>query len=136
MALSKNKKLRVFFAACSLFLLILEVLIALYVHDSFIRPYFGDVLVVILLYCLVRTVYPPGWRWLIPALFVFAVLVELSQLIPLVSLLRLDHIRFFVIVMGTGFSWGDIVCYAAGCLFVAGMEVLERMAGDEVFRER
>jgi hypothetical protein len=33
----------------------IEVLIALYIKDNFIRPYVGDVLVVILLYCLIKS---------------------------------------------------------------------------------
>jgi len=32
-------------------LLLIEILIALFVHDEFIRPYVGDALVVIVLYC-------------------------------------------------------------------------------------
>ncbi len=36
-------------------LLVVEILIAVYVHDRFIRPYFGDVLVVILVYCFLKT---------------------------------------------------------------------------------
>ena len=129
-----NKK-RVIFASCSLVLLIAEVLIALFVHDTFVRPYFGDVLVVILLYCMIKTVFPKDRMWLLPAIFVFACAVEFSQMIPLVSLLGLDHIPFLVTVMGTSFSWGDIVCYAAGCLFVFGCETLVRISGkDELFR--
>lgn len=129
-----NRK-RVFFAACSLFLLLVELLIALYVHDSFVRPYFGDVLVVILLYCIIKTAFPKDRVWLTPAIFVFAVVYEFTQKIPLVKLLGLDHVPFLVTVMGTSFSWGDIVCYAAGCLFVFGCETLVRISGkDELFR--
>ena len=45
--------LKYFLFALALFMI--EVLIALFVHDSFIRPYLGDFLVVILIYCAVRT---------------------------------------------------------------------------------
>lgn len=46
-------------------LLLLEALIAVFVHDRFVRPYLGDVLVVVLLYCLARAVggrAPSGCR--------------------------------------------------------------------------
>jgi len=39
----------------SVLLLIIEILIAAYLNDSLIRPYGGDFLVVILLYCLMRS---------------------------------------------------------------------------------
>ncbi len=35
-------------------LLTIEVFIALFVHDNFIRPYIGDVLVVIVIYTFIR----------------------------------------------------------------------------------
>lgn len=38
-------------------LFVIEILIALYVNDSFIRPYLGDVLVVILIYCAIRAFF-------------------------------------------------------------------------------
>lgn len=38
----------------------MEVLIALYVRDRFIRPYVGDMLVVVLVYSFVRIFLPTG----------------------------------------------------------------------------
>ncbi len=38
-------------------LLIIEILIALYVHDEIVRPYIGDVLVSILVYCFVKAFF-------------------------------------------------------------------------------
>ncbi|WP_366069085.1 DUF2809 domain-containing protein [Flavobacterium sp.] len=34
-----------------------EILIALYVHDKIIRPYFGDVLVIVLIYCFIKSFF-------------------------------------------------------------------------------
>lgn len=45
---------RWFYAICFIGLFIVETLIALFLRDAFIRPYMGDVLVVILIYCFVR----------------------------------------------------------------------------------
>ena len=44
-------------------LLLVEVLIAQYVHDRFVRPYLGDVLVILQLYCLGRGIGIRS-RWL------------------------------------------------------------------------
>ena len=41
---------RWFYAICFAGLFVVETLIALFVRDAFIRPYMGDVLVVILVY--------------------------------------------------------------------------------------
>ena len=50
------------FLVIAFILFVIEVLIALYVRDSIIRPYVGDFLVVIMLYCFVRAFvkYHPG----------------------------------------------------------------------------
>ena len=45
----RDKKLRLLYVIGTLLLLVTEVLIALYVHDSIIRPFIGDMLVVILI---------------------------------------------------------------------------------------
>ena len=118
----KDRKLRLIYAAAAVLLLAAEVIIALFVHDDFIRPYFGDVLVVILLYCVVRVIAPRRPVWLPAAIFVFAALVEFSQMIPLVSLLGLDKSAFMRTVMGTSFAWLDIVCYAVGCVLTGVSE--------------
>ncbi len=40
------KKIRLKYLAVFIILLAAEIVIALYVHDSFVRPYMGDMLVV------------------------------------------------------------------------------------------
>ena len=51
------KKKRIIYCIASVILLIIEILIGMYAH-GWIRNYLGDVLVVILLYTLFRTVLP------------------------------------------------------------------------------
>ena len=111
----KRSTLRLLFALCALVLLIVEILIGLFVRDSFVRPYLGDTLVVILLWCIVRTVIPDKFVWLSCAVFLFAVLVEISQIFPLCDVLGIEN-RLLRTLMGTSFAWGDIVAYFAGCL--------------------
>lgn len=55
----QSQKQRIKYGAAFLLLLCVEVLIALYVHDDFIRPYIGDVLVVGVVYCFLRI-----WNWM------------------------------------------------------------------------
>lgn len=110
----KKSSRRIVFAVCAVILLIIEILIGLYVHDSFVRPYLGDTIVVILLWCIVRIFIPDGRVWLSGAVFLFAVLVEISQIFPLCDLLGIEN-KLLRVLMGTSFAWGDIVAYFAGC---------------------
>lgn len=38
----------------AIFIFFIEVLISLYLHDKIVRPYVGDFLVVILIYCFIK----------------------------------------------------------------------------------
>ena len=53
-------KKRIFYIISFLVIFCIEVLIALYVCDNFVRPYIGDVLVVVLVYSFVRIFLPTG----------------------------------------------------------------------------
>lgn len=109
-----NKRLK--YLAAFLILFAAEVLIALFVHDGFVRPYLGDVLVVILLYFFVRIIIPEGIRLLPLYIFLFAAAVEVLQYFDFVDLIGLGGNRIARIILGTTFSFADILCYAAGCL--------------------
>lgn len=119
-------KMRGIYAAVFFLILMIEVLIALFVRDSFIRPYGGDVLVTVLLCAAVRIVIPRGVRWFPVVVFLFSALVEVGQYFNYVSLLGLDDIAFLRILMGTTFSIVDLICYGVGCLlfFLAESSVL------------
>ncbi len=111
----KQKKLRVAYLIAFLVLLFTEILIGAFVHDAFVRPYVGDVLVVILIYCLIRIVKPTGIKLLPLYVFIFALIVELLQLAKIVDLIGIPHDSIVAIMVGTSFSFIDIICYAVGC---------------------
>lgn len=96
----------------------LETGIALFVHDNFIRPYFGDVLVVVLIYCFVKSFVKIE---VIPAavcVLLFAFFIEGLQYLNLVEKLGLQHNKIARTVIGTSFSWEDLLCYLAGFVIV------------------
>ena len=97
-------------------ILALEVGIALFVNDAFVRPYVGDMLVTLLLCCLCRVIIPDKIRMLPVFVFVFAACVEIGQYFDVVALLGLADNRIISIALGRTFSWMDIVCYAVGCV--------------------
>lgn len=110
------------YALCFAGIFLTEVLIALFVRDNFIRPYGGDILVTVLICCFVRILFPEGVRLLPVWVFLFAAAVEIGQAFDFVSLMGLGEIAFFRILLGSTFSWADLVCYAAGCALFRGTE--------------
>lgn len=110
------KKQRITYATVFGVLLLTEVLIALFVHDRFVRPYIGDVLVTILICCFCRTAIPKGVPALPVYVFVFAALVEIAQYFNIVKLLGLENNAFLSTIIGTTFSFHDLLCYAVGCV--------------------
>lgn len=99
-------------------LLVIEIIIGVYAHDAYIRPYGGDFLVVILIYCLIRgfTKYDVNSTAIGTLLFAYA--VEVSQGFHLINLLGLQNSRVACIIMGTSFAWTDILMYTLGILMV------------------
>ena len=113
---------RMMYGGVFVILLTIEVLIALYVHDDFIRPYVGDILVVIVVYCFVRIFLPERCRLLPLYVFLFAAGVEFLQYFDPVRLLGLEGNRALRILVGSVFDVTDILCYGLGCLVLAGYE--------------
>ena len=121
--LSKRIKKRIGYVLATLGIFIIELLIALFVRDNFIRPYVGDMLVVVLIYTCVR-IFLPGKPRLLPLyVFLFAVLTEGLQAVNIVELLGLSDNRFFSVLIGTTFDLKDIACYGAGCMLCGLWEV-------------
>jgi hypothetical protein len=109
------------------FLLAIEVLIAVFVHDAFVRPYIGDLLVVILLYCIARSFLKiPAWI-AASAVLLFSYTVELLQYFNFVERLGWAHSKIAVIILGNSFGWPDLLAYTIG---IAVVLLIEAMKGD------
>ncbi len=108
---------RLIFGIVSVLLLGIEILIGLFAH-GWVRIYLGDVLVVILLYTIVRTVIPyKDIRWfIIPSvILLFAFAVEFLQLWGFCDRFGITN-KLLRIIIGTGFSKIDLACYLAGII--------------------
>ena len=110
------KKLRSIYVLMFVILLSMEICIALFVRDDFVRPYIGDVLVTVLLCCLCRVVMPKGVPALPIYVFVFAALVEAAQYVDVVKWLGWENNAILSLLIGRTFSWADILCYGVGCI--------------------
>ena len=103
-------------------LLAVEIGIARFAHDRFVRPYVGDFLATILLYCLLKSVWPaPAGRVAAVALLV-SYLIEVAQLAHLLSWLGWQHSPVARLVLGSQFEWGDLLAYTLGAALVLMLE--------------
>lgn len=115
-----------FFLAVILF--ITEVLIALYVTDGFVRPYVGDFLVVILIYCFVKAFISASQLKVAVGVLLFAFLVEILQYLNLLDLLDLRQSALARVILGSSFEWIDMIAYTAGVVFVLFAERIIRQS--------
>ena len=119
------KKERIQYLLCFIMLLMIEICIAVYVHDQFIRPYIGDILVVVVIYCFIRIFFPKGIKGLPVDIFLFAVVVEVLQYIHIAEILAKIGMPDNIILqtaIGATFDMKDIICYGVGCILLLGYE--------------
>ena len=97
-----------------------EACIALFVHDDFVRPYIGDVIVMWAVYCLAQIIL--GGRFgsykVAVGSLIFAFFVELLQKFRIVDVLGIKSPVLRTII-GTSFAPADLVCYLAGTAVTA-----------------
>lgn len=118
-----KRKKRAAYGIATLFLLIIEVLIALFVHDDFVRPYVGDILVVVVIYTFIRIWVPEKCRLLPLYVFLFAAVIEVLQYFEFVKVLGWEDNRFLRVLLGSVFDVKDILCYAVGAMVLGGYEI-------------
>ncbi|WP_269790165.1 DUF2809 domain-containing protein [Stenotrophomonas sp. Iso1] len=107
-------------AVLAMVVFVMEVAIATQLpHVSWIRAYLGDVLVVVLIYAAARSVLRVNDHMLLLAVFVFACCIEFAQYFRLAEMLGFVRGDVMYTVIGNTFSWGDIGCYAVGCVATA-----------------
>lgn len=111
---------RYLFFAGALFLI--EVLIARFVHDRWVRPYVGDFLVVVLIYCAVRAFFKVSVRSAAVFTLLFAYAVEGLQYLQVVDRLGLRSSKLATVVIGTAAEWADVVAYTLGVALVWWLE--------------
>lgn len=110
------------YALATLALFLIEVGIALWVRDRWIRPIGGDVLAVMLVYCGLRAVMPlrvgPAAMLAVAIGFV----VEVGQAVGLVDRLGLGDNAIARTMLGHAFAWEDLIAYVAGGLIMLAIE--------------
>ena len=92
----------------------IEVFIARYVHDNFVRPYVGDILVVILIYCFIKSFLRLPVMTVAVLVLAFSFTVEFLQYLNVVEMIGLERSKVARVVIGTSFSWPDLLAYVMG----------------------
>ncbi|GLR06585.1 hypothetical protein GCM10007906_41730 [Vibrio hyugaensis] len=106
----------------SLVCFIALVVIALYVRDSFIRPTFGDALVVVWLYYFLASLFSMPVHWLASLVVLIAFAVELGQLVQVAAWLGIEPSSPLTVILGATFDWKDLLAYCIGGLLCWWME--------------
>ena len=117
------KKERIKYITIFAITFILEVIIAKYVHDKIIRPYIGDVLVVICLYTFAKSIFLDKIKLLSLYVLILAVIVEILQYFNYAQILFGDN-KIAKTLLGSSFDIKDILCYVVGYLIIILIEII------------
>lgn len=109
-----------FLVSCVLFLVL--VYIAMYVKDQFIRPFGGDVLVVIWLCVFFKSIVSVAPYKLAHYVLAFAWSIEIAQYFKLVNILGLQDNKIASVAIGSTFDWQDLLAYTIGWGFILVVE--------------
>ncbi|RCH55826.1 DUF2809 domain-containing protein [Mucilaginibacter hurinus] len=117
-------KLDITYFLLFILLLVTEAIIALFLNDGFIRPYAGDFLVVMLMYCFAKSFAATPLLPTAIGVLLLAYLIELSQFFHLARLLGVQHSTIAQLLIGQAFSWIDMVAYTLGVITIIIIEKL------------
>jgi hypothetical protein len=119
------------YLAIAVALFAIEVQIALFVRDGFVRPYVGDVLAIGFVYATLRALTPLSFVQALALTLAIALAIELAQALGLLGALGLASNQLARIVLGGVFDWHDLAAYAVGGAIVAALETMtaRRAAG-------
>ena len=96
----------------------------MYVNDQFIRPFLGDVLVVILLFAFLKIFIRKRNIVVAFSVLLFAVIIEFAQYFKLSELLGLDDYKLCRIILGSTFDPLDLLAYFLGFIGALGISKL------------
>ncbi len=106
----------------SILLFVIEAWIAIIFKSGFIRHTFGDYLVVILLYCFIKTVIKAKPILIAIAVLIIAFGIEFLQLYNLLETLNLQNNTIAKLILGSTFHVSDLIAYTLGILTVLFVE--------------
>lgn len=109
----------------------IEVFIAAFLHDRIIRPYVGDLLAVVFLYCLAKSVAPLPVGPTVLGVLLVAYALEALQYVHLLAHLGLQHSRLASVVLGSHFEWIDMLAYTLGAALIWAAEKMRAVYNQQ-----
>ena len=110
----------------TLLLIGIEIFIGACMHDAVIRPYGGDLLVVILIYCFFQSFWRLPVMQLALGVLIFSYAEETGQYFHLADRLGFTRPSLARTLIGTYFTWTDMLSYTLGIGLVLAVEGLVR----------
>ena len=105
-----------------LLLFCIEVTIALYIKQGFIRAVFGDFLVVIMLYYFIMSFIRLKSIYIAIVVLIIAYVIEFLQFIDILNIINYKKNTLINIILGTTFNIEDIIAYTLGIATVILIE--------------
>lgn len=107
---------------CFIGLFLIETAIALFITNTFIRSTFGDVLVVILMYCFIKSFINIKPFPIAFGVLMFAFTLEFLQLFKLTEIINPYNNSIIKVILGSTFQISDLLAYSFGILIILMIE--------------
>ena len=104
-------------------LLVIEIAIAYFLKDGFIRFTVGDFLASILVYCAIKSIFKMKAIQIAITALIISFTIEFAQLINLLDLLNLRTNKLASIILGSHFSIEDLIAYALGIITIYFIDI-------------
>lgn len=106
----------------SIIILFFEIIIVIGFPNGFVRYTLGDYLVVILLFCLIKSFIKVNSMYLAISVLLFAFLIEFLQLANLLKIINLEHNYLAKLILGSTFQISDLIAYTLGIITILCIE--------------
>ena len=113
---------RYYYLLATLLIFTIEVLIALFVNDAVIRPFLGDVLATVLVYTFLMGVSNAKPLPVASLALFISFCVEIAQYFELVYRFNLEQYELARVILGTSFSFLDLLMYCIGFFTICVVE--------------
>lgn len=100
-----------------LIIFLIECLIGTFLNHGFIRENIGEILVVPCIYTLLRIIFSNKIKHLAIYVLIFALIIELLQLLNITTLISSNN-KILSIALGGTFDIKDILCYVIGYVLI------------------
>lgn len=102
----------------TIILLIIELFIGMFINDSLIRPYLGDILVMPLIFCFFKIFIKGHYIKTCLITFLIGITAEFLQLLKITEFLGISKNSVMGIILGSTFDLKDIFCYLIGSFII------------------